>query len=182
MANIARQCFDIFIREMKTLVRHVFVHLTMFTSNNYEYFSLFKSRSTERNKCLEDQCQFLLIKRTHIRSAVRDEAKLYLQLLLSEKGSAYSLPYNRLYITNKHLTCCPCRNRFPYLLCSPVIVETVMNIINILSYSLDDENMYKVTLHHRVPQTDHKIQFSDTHEKRLVRFLLISIDARIYQC
>ena len=44
-----------------------------------------------------------------------------------------------------------------------------MNIINILSYSLNDDNMSKVTTHHRVPNTDYTIQFADTHEKRLVR-------------
>jgi hypothetical protein len=49
-----------------------------------------------------------------------------------------------------------------------VIIETLMNIINILSYSLNEDNLHKVTAHHRVPDTHYTIQFVDTHEKRLV--------------
>ncbi len=43
-----------------------------------------------------------------------------------------------------------------------------MNIIHILSYSLNEDNLHKVTAHHHVPETDYTIQFVDTHEKRLV--------------
>ncbi len=57
---------------------------------------------------------------------------------------------------------------FPHLFCSSVIIETLMNIINILSYSLNEDNLHKVTAHHRVPDTNYTIQFVDTHEKRLV--------------
>ena len=49
-----------------------------------------------------------------------------------------------------------------------LIIETLMNIINILSYSLNEDNLHKVTAHHRVPDTNYTIQFVDTHEKRLV--------------
>jgi hypothetical protein len=59
-------------------------------------------------------------------------------------------------------------SRFPHLFCSSVVIETVMNIINILSYSLNEDNLHKVTAHHHVPETDYTIQFVDTHEKRLV--------------
>ena len=45
-----------------------------------------------------------------------------------------------------------------------------MNIINILSYSLNEDNLHKVTAHHRIPDTNYTIQFVDTHEKRLVNF------------
>ena len=58
---------------------------------------------------------------------------------------------------------------FPHLFCSSVIIETLMNIINILSFSLNEDNLHKVTAHHRVPNTNYRIQFVDTHEKRLVR-------------
>ena len=61
-------------------------------------------------------------------------------------------------------------NRFPHLFCSSVIIETLMNIINILSYSLNEDNLHKVTAHHRVPDTNYTIQFVDTHEKRLELF------------
>jgi hypothetical protein len=43
-----------------------------------------------------------------------------------------------------------------------------MNIINILSYSLNEDNLHKVIAHHCVPETNYTIQFVDTHEKRLV--------------
>ena len=43
-----------------------------------------------------------------------------------------------------------------------------MNIINILSYSLNEDNLHKVTAHHGIPDTNYMIQFVDTHEKRLV--------------
>lgn len=64
-----------------------------------------------------------------------------------------------------------CRCRFPHLFCSSIVIETLMNIINILSYSLNEDNLHKVTAHHRVPDTNYTIQFVDTHEKRLVRWL-----------
>jgi hypothetical protein len=63
-------------------------------------------------------------------------------------------------------------NRFPHLFCSTVIIETLMHIINILSYSLNEDNLHKVTAHHRVPDTNYTIQFVDTHEKRLVSFFV----------
>ena len=43
-----------------------------------------------------------------------------------------------------------------------------MNIINILSYSLNEDNLHKVIAHHHVEGTDYTIQFVDTHEKRAV--------------
>jgi hypothetical protein len=43
-----------------------------------------------------------------------------------------------------------------------------MNIINILAYSLNEDNLHKVIAHNHVPGTDYTIQFVDTHEKRLV--------------
>ena len=46
-----------------------------------------------------------------------------------------------------------------------------MSIINILSYSLNEDNLHQVTAHHRIPDTNYTIQFVDTHEKRLVRYL-----------
>ncbi len=58
--------------------------------------------------------------------------------------------------------------RFPHLFCSSIVIETLMNIINVLSYSLNEDNLHKVTAHHHVPDTDYTIQFVDTHEKRLV--------------
>ena len=57
---------------------------------------------------------------------------------------------------------------FPHLFCSSIVIETLMNILNILSYSLNEDNLHKVTAHHRVPDTNYTIQFVDTHEKRLV--------------
>ncbi|UJR22456.1 hypothetical protein I4U23_025514 [Adineta vaga] len=98
-----------------------------------------------RNKNLEAQCQFLMIKRTHVRAEVREEAKLYLLTLLS-------------------------KNAFPHLFCNTQIIETLMSIINILSYSLNEDNLHKVTVHHRIPETNDTIQFVDTHEKRLELF------------
>lgn len=50
-----------------------------------------------------------------------------------------------------------------------MIIETLMNIINILSHSLNEDNLHKVTAHHRIPETNYTIQFVDTYEKRLVR-------------
>ena len=44
-----------------------------------------------------------------------------------------------------------------------------MNIINILSCSLNEDNLHKVIAHHHVEGTEYNIQFVDTHEKRLVR-------------
>ncbi|CAF0893475.1 unnamed protein product [Adineta steineri] len=99
-------------------------------------------KSPERNKNLEVQCQFFMVKRTHVRTEVREEAKLYLHTLLS-------------------------KNAFPHLFCSSVVIETLMNIINILSYSLNEDNLHKVTAHHCIPGTNYTIQFVDTHEKRL---------------
>ncbi len=61
-----------------------------------------------------------------------------------------------------------CFYSFPHLFCNSVVIETLMNIINILSYSLNEDNLHKVTAHHRVPDTNYTIQFVDTHEKRLV--------------
>lgn len=49
-----------------------------------------------------------------------------------------------------------------------MVIETLMSIINILSCSLNEDNLHKVTAHHRVPDTNYTIQFADTHEKRLV--------------
>ena len=57
---------------------------------------------------------------------------------------------------------------FPHLFCSSVVIETLMNIIHILSYSLNEDNLHKVIAHHCVPDTNYNIQFVDTHEKRLV--------------
>ena len=60
--------------------------------------------------------------------------------------------------------------RFPHLFCNALIIETLMSIINILAYSLNEDNLHKVTAHHRIPETNYTIQFVDTHEKRLVRY------------
>lgn len=122
MTAVGRKSFEIYVDEMKKM-----------------------PKSPERNKNLEGQCQFFMIKRTHVRAEVRDEAKLYLHSLLS-------------------------KNAFPHLFCSSVVIETLMNIINILSYSLNEDNLHKVTAHHRVPDTNYTIQFVDTHEKRLELF------------
>lgn len=43
-----------------------------------------------------------------------------------------------------------------------------MNIINILSYSRNEDNLHKVIAHHLVEGTDYAIQFVDTHDKRAV--------------
>ncbi|CAF1456162.1 unnamed protein product, partial [Adineta steineri] len=122
MTAVGRKSFEIYVEEMKKM-----------------------PKSPERNKNLKTQCQFFMVKRTHVRAEVRDEAKLYLHSLLS-------------------------KNAFPHLFCSSVIIETLMNIINILSYSLNEDNLHKVTAHHRVPDTNYTIQFVDTHEKRLELF------------
>ncbi|CAF3629224.1 unnamed protein product, partial [Didymodactylos carnosus] len=115
---VGRKTFEIYVDEMKKM-----------------------PKSPERNKNLEIQCQFLMVKRTHVRQVVRDEAKIYLHTLLS-------------------------KNSFPHLFCSPVVVETLMNVINILSYSLNEDDLHKVTAHHIVPDTVYNIQFVDTGEKR----------------
>ena len=65
---------------------------------------------------------------------------------------------------------------FPHLFCSSIVVETLMNIINILSFSLNEDNLHKVTAHHRVPDTNYTIQFVDTHEKRLGLSCLSSLN------
>ncbi|CAF4922492.1 unnamed protein product, partial [Rotaria sp. Silwood1] len=122
MAAVGRKCFDIYVDEMKNM-----------------------PKGPKRNKNLEVQCQFFMVKRTHVRTEVREEAKCYLHSLLSQ-------------------------NAFPNLFCNPVIIETLMNIINILSYSLSEDNLHKVIAHHRVPDTNYTIQFIDTHEKRLELF------------
>ncbi|CAF4395196.1 unnamed protein product [Rotaria socialis] len=122
MIAVGRKGFDIYVEEMKKL-----------------------PKSPERNKNLETQCQFFMIKRTHVRPEVREEAKIYLHSLLS-------------------------KNAFPHLFCNVVVIETLMNIINILSYSLNEDNLHKVIAHHRVPDTGYTIQFVDTHEKRLELF------------
>ncbi|CAF4667555.1 unnamed protein product [Rotaria socialis] len=119
MTAVGRKSFEIYVDEMKKM-----------------------PKSPERNKNLEVQCQFFMVKRTHVRAEVREEAKLYLYSLLS-------------------------KNAFPHLFCNSVVIETLMNIINILSYSLNEDNLHKVTAHHRVPNTNYTIQFVDTHEKRL---------------
>ncbi|CAF1047050.1 unnamed protein product [Rotaria sordida] len=119
MTAVGRKSFAIYVDEMKKM-----------------------PKSPERNKNLEVQCQFFMVKRTHVRAEVREEAKLYLYSLLS-------------------------KNAFPHLFCNSVVIETLMNIINILSYSLNEDNLHKVTAHHRVPNTNYTIQFADTHEKRL---------------
>ncbi|CAF3557038.1 unnamed protein product [Rotaria sp. Silwood1] len=122
MTAVGRKSFEIYVNEMKKM-----------------------PKSPERNKNLEVQCQFFMVKRTHVRVEVREEAKLYLYSLLS-------------------------KNAFPHLFCNTIIIETLMNIINILSYSLNEDNLHKVTAHHRVPNTNYTIQFADTHEKRLELF------------
>ncbi|CAF2620802.1 unnamed protein product [Rotaria sp. Silwood2] len=122
MTAVGRKSFEIYVNEMKKM-----------------------PKSPERNKNLEAQCQFFMVKRTHVRAEVREEAKLYLYSLLS-------------------------KNAFPHLFCNSVVIETLMNIINILSYSLNEDNLHKVTAHHRVPNTNYTIQFADTHEKRLELF------------
>ncbi|CAF0765748.1 unnamed protein product [Adineta ricciae] len=122
MTAVGRKSFEIYGEEMKKM-----------------------PKSPERNKNLETQCQFFMVKRTHVRAEVRDEAKIYLHSLLS-------------------------KNAFPHLFCSSIVIETLMNIINILSCSLNEDNLHKVTAHHRVPDTNYTIQFVDTHEKRLELF------------
>ena len=52
-------------------------------------FMYFQPKSPERNKNLEVQCQFFMVKRTHVRAEVRDEAKLYLHSLLSKNAYEY---------------------------------------------------------------------------------------------
>ena len=47
---------------------------------------IMQAKSPERNKNLEVQCQFFMVKRTHVRAEVRDEAKLYLHSLLSKNA------------------------------------------------------------------------------------------------
>jgi hypothetical protein len=49
------------------------------------------------------------------------------------------------------------------------VIETLMNTLNSLSVSLDDDNLHKFTAQHSVLGTDHTIQFVDTHGKRSVR-------------
>ncbi|CAF0823433.1 unnamed protein product [Adineta ricciae] len=122
MVAVGRKCLALYVDEMKKM-----------------------PKSPERNKNLETQCQFLMIKRTHVRTEVREEAKLYLLTLLS-------------------------KNAFPHLFCNALIIETLMSIINILAYSLNEDNLHKVTAHHRIPETNYTIQFVDTHEKRLELF------------
>lgn len=102
-----------------------------------------------------------MVKRTHVRAEVRDEAKLYLHSLLSKNAYVITLLHSTSLIS-------PPSSSFPHLFCSSVIIETLMNIINILSFSLNEDNLHKVTAHHRVPDTNYTIQFVDTHEKRLV--------------
>ena len=70
-----------------------------------------------------------------------------------------------------HMPLFLCILSFPHLLCSPIIIETLMNIIHLLSISLNEDNVHKVIAHHNVPNTDYTIQFIDTHEKRLVCLL-----------
>jgi hypothetical protein len=102
-----------------------------------------------------------MVRRTHVRTEVRDEAKLYLHQLLSKNALVYLLiNSNPILLRFFH--------SFPHLFCSSVIIETLMNIINILSFSLNEDNLHKVTAHHFVPETDYTIQFVDTHEKRVV--------------
>ena len=103
-----------------------------------------------------------MVKRTHVRAEVRDEAKLYLHSLLSKNA------YDMILLDSSFLIP-PFCSSFPHLFCSSIIIETLMNIINILSFSLNEDNLHKVTAHHRVPDTNYTIQFVDTHEKRLVR-------------
>ncbi|CAF1029135.1 unnamed protein product [Rotaria sordida] len=122
MVAVGRKCFDIYVDEMKKL-----------------------PKCPERDKNLEVQCQFLMVKRTYVRTEVREEAEYYLHSLLSQ-------------------------NAFPNLFCNPVIIETLMNIINILSYSLNEDNLHKVIAHYRVPNTNYTVQFVDTHGRRLELF------------
>jgi hypothetical protein len=63
MTAVGRKSFEIYVDGMKKM-----------------------PKSPERNKNLEIQCQFFMIKRTHVRSEVRDEAKLYLHSLLSKNA------------------------------------------------------------------------------------------------
>jgi hypothetical protein len=138
MTAVGRKSFEIYVDEMKKM-----------------------PKSPERNKNLEDQCQFFMVKRTHVRSEVRDEAKLYLHSLLSK--NAYELLLIKIIFIIYFLF-----PSFPHLFCSSIVIETLMNIINILSYSLNEDNLHKVTAHYRLPDTNYRIQFVDTHEKRLV--------------
>jgi len=104
-----------------------------------------------------------MVKRTHVRTEVREEAKLYLHQLLSKNALVKRIiNFNNIFLRYFY--------SFPHLFCSSVVIETLMNIINILSYSLNEDNLHKVIAHHHVPETDYTIQFVDTHEKRLVCF------------
>lgn len=46
----------------------------------------FQPKSLERNNNLKTQCQFFMVKRTHVRTEVREEAKIYLHDLLSKNA------------------------------------------------------------------------------------------------
>ncbi|CAF1275685.1 unnamed protein product, partial [Didymodactylos carnosus] len=129
---VGRKMFELYVNEMKKM-----------------------PKSPERNKNLEIQCQFLMVKRTHVRQVVRDEAKIYLHTLLL-------------------------KNSFPHLFCSSVVIETLMNIINILSYSMNEDDLHKVTARHVVPDTTYAIEFVDTGERRQALFNDFYIFGRMF--
>jgi hypothetical protein len=104
-----------------------------------------------------------MVKRIHVRTEVREEAKLYLHTLLSKNAYVFFRIKSMIKFLSLY--------SFPHLFCSSVVIETLMNIINILSYSLNEDNLHKVIAHHRVPDSNYTIQFIDTHEKRLVCLL-----------
>jgi hypothetical protein len=63
MTAVGRRSFELYVNEMKKM-----------------------PNGPERNKNLEGQCQFFMVKRTHVRTEVREEAKLYLHSLLSKNA------------------------------------------------------------------------------------------------
>jgi hypothetical protein len=63
MTAVGRKSFEIYVNEMKKM-----------------------PKSSKRNENLESQCQFFMVKRIHVRTEVRDEAKLYLHSLLSKNA------------------------------------------------------------------------------------------------
>ena len=80
MTAIGRKSFEIYVDEMKRMVDNdLFVE-------DFQIKLFFKSKSPERNKNLEKQCQFFMIKRVHVRKEVQEEAKLYLHQLLSKNA------------------------------------------------------------------------------------------------
>ena len=105
-----------------------------------------------------------MVKQVNIRKEVRHEAKIYLDLLLSKNGFVfYEKRIQSSIQMNSFL-----KFSFPSLLCSLVVLETMINILNLLTFSFDDENFYKVIRYHRLANTNYSIQFAETDEKRLV--------------